>query len=115
MLVWNERLRSLAEELITEPSSFTYEYIEKFISRFNLSIPKIGNMNTTMSSKIKSPVYILLGEKDKLYSPKSIKSNAEAQIPSLLGLNILEGQKHFIGKEAMEKELDAILNKLRPE
>lgn len=112
MLVWNDKLKGLAEELITEPSSFTYEYIEKFISRFNFSIPKIGSISQDMSIKIKSPVYLLVGEKDKLFSHKHMQSTAERQIPSLLGSKALKGQKHFIGLEAMEQEMKRILSDL---
>jgi pimeloyl-ACP methyl ester carboxylesterase len=111
-LVWNDQLKSLAHELISEPSPFTFDYIKQFISRFSFKFPEIKAIDPAVSSRIKTPVYLLTGEKDRLFSAKHMVSEAKSLIPNLRKAVVLKGEKHFMGLEEMSSELKHIIAEL---
>lgn len=111
-VVWNKKLKALANELISEPSHFTFEYIESIITRFDFSLPKMIQLNQEFSSRIEAPVYILAAEKDRLFSAKQMISAAKSMLGNLRGSKVLKGEKHFMGFNAFYKELNPIIEEL---
>lgn len=111
-LVWNKELKELTQKLISDPSDFTYEYIERIFNRFEFRLPKLKQIDQLFASKITSPVYVLAAEHDRLFSAKHLIASAKSLLPNLKGSSILKGEKHFIGLNQLSKELNPIIDNL---
>ena len=111
-LVWNKELKDLAQKLISDPSDFTYEYIERIFNRFEFRLPKLKQMDQYFASKITAPVYVLAAEHDRLFSAKHLIASAKSLLPNLKGSSILKGENHFMGHDQFSKEVNLIIDNL---
>ena len=111
-LVWNKELKHLVQKLISDPSDFTYEYIERIFNRFDFRLPKLKQIDHLFASKISAPVYVLAAEHDRLFSAKHLVASAKSLLPNLKSSVILKGENHFMGLNELSKELNPIIDKL---
>lgn len=111
-IVWSKELNQLVQKLISDPSDFTYEYIERIIKRFEFRLPKLKQIDHLFASKITAPVYVLAAEHDRLFSARHLIASAKSLLPNLKGSSILKGENHFMGLNQLHKELNLIIDDL---
>ena len=98
---WQQKKRFLGQfldALFTVPDEFAIQFLAKVFLYFEMDFSPIPLIKKAEGQKIKTPLHLIAGDKDLLFSGLKLLKRAKRLFPSLQSALLLKNSKHVTNK-----------------